>query len=148
MRRSHMDPLQLVRLLPLMSRSEGRRDVAVALIDGPVALDHPDLVHSSITTTSDEIRGRCSTAGSVACEHGTFVAGLLAARRGSRAPAICPGCTFILRPIFTDSPTGSNMPRATPEELRTAIIDAVNAGAKVINLSAAMAQPSSRDEQA
>ena len=38
-----MGPLDLVRLTPLMSRSKGRRDVKVTLIDGPVALGHPDL---------------------------------------------------------------------------------------------------------
>ena len=34
------------------------------------------------------------------------------------------------------------MPSATPEELATAILDCMNAGARVINLSLALAQPS------
>ena len=38
------------------------------------------------------------------------------------------------------------MPSATPEELATAITDAIGAGAKVINLSAALTNPSSRGE--
>ncbi len=40
------------------------------------------------------------------------------------------------------------MPSATPEELATAIIDCVNAGVRVINLSLAVAQPSMQGEQA
>ena len=43
-----MDPLAMVRLPLLMSRSQGRRELAVALIDGPVALNHPDLAQSRI----------------------------------------------------------------------------------------------------
>ena len=99
-----MDLLELVRLSPLMSRSQGRRDIAVALIDGPVALDHPDLAQATIKEIPADIGGSCSRLESVACMHGTFVAGMLVARRGSPAPAICPGCTLILRPIFPRTP--------------------------------------------
>ena len=143
-----MDPLQLVRLPQLMSRTEGRRELAVALIDGPVALDLPDLSQSTIKEIPAEARGSCSRLDSLACMHGTFVAGMLAARRGSPAPAICPGCTLLLRPIFPENSNGNGqMPSATPEELATAITDAIGAGANVINLSAALAQPSSRGER-
>jgi len=131
-----------------MSRTQGRRDVAVALIDGPVALDHPDLIHSRIEEIPAHVRGACSRVRSVACMHGTFVAGVLAARRGSQAPALCPGCTLMLRPIFMENPDGSgDAPSATPEDLATAIIDAIGARAKIINLSAALAQPSTRGER-
>lgn len=142
-----MDPLQLVRLAALMSRGEGRREVAVALIDGPVALDHPDLSQSTLKEIPGAVRGSCSRLESVACMHGTFVAGMLVARRGSQAPAICPGCTLILRPIFPETTKDNHpMPSASPEELATAITEAIGAGAKVINLSAALTNPSSRGE--
>lgn len=39
------------------------------------------------------------------------------------------------------------MPSATPEELAAAIIDCIDAGAHVINLSAALTQPSSKGER-
>lgn len=39
------------------------------------------------------------------------------------------------------------MPSATPEELAAAIIETIDAGAHVINLSAALAQPSSKGER-
>jgi subtilisin family serine protease len=39
------------------------------------------------------------------------------------------------------------MPSATPDELAEAIIDCINAGARVINLSAALAQPSTKGER-
>lgn len=143
-----MDPLQLVRLPPLMSRSQGRRGLSVALIDGPVVRDHPDLAQSIIKEIPAQVRGTCSRHESVACSHGTFVAGILVARRESEAPAICPGCTLILRPIFAEDTNGNGeMPSATPEELASAISDVIRSGANVINLSAALAQPSSRGER-
>lgn len=143
-----MDPLQLVRLRPLMSRSQGRRELAVALIDGPVVLSHPDLSQSTIKELPAALGGSCSRLQSVACMHGTFVAGMLVARRESSAPAICPGCTLIVRPIFPEGANGNGqLPSATPEELASAITDVIGAGAKVINLSAALAQPSPRGER-
>jgi subtilisin family serine protease len=143
-----MDALQLVRLPPLMSRSRGRPELAVALIDGPVVLDHPDLSRSTIKEISPDARGSCSNPEGLACTHGTFVAGILVARRESFAPAICPGCTLILRPIFAEGTNGNGqMPSATPEELAAAITDAIRAGANVINLSAALTQPSPRGER-
>lgn len=143
-----MDPLQLVRLPTLMSRSQGRRELAVALIDGPVFLDHPDLAESIIKEIPASVRSSCSRPQSVACTHGTFVAGILVARRASSAPAICPGCTLLLRPIFAEGTNGNTgMPSSTPEELASAIADAIGAGANVINLSAALAQPTSKGEQ-
>jgi subtilisin family serine protease len=79
--------------------------------------------------------------------HGTFVAGILSARRGGDAPAICPNCTLLVRPIFIESTSSSGqIPSAKPKELAGAIIDTIDAGARVINLSAALAQPSTKGE--
>ena len=81
-------------------------------------------------------------ASSIACQHGTFVAGILIARRGSSAPAICPDCTLLVRPIFPEKTANSDgMPAATPLELAAAIQEMVEAGARIINLSAALVQP-------
>ncbi len=143
-----MNPLDLVQLTPLMQLTSGRVETVIALIDGPVITSHPDLSSTNIREISGKQTGTCAQANSVACMHGTFVAGILSARRGSSAPAICPNCTLLIRPIFaeTSAPKGQ-MPSATPEELATAIMDCVNADAHVINLSAALALPSSAGEQ-
>jgi len=73
------------------------------------------------------------------------VAGILVARRGSAAPAICPGCTLLTRPIFSES-VDDLMPTATPEVLAEAVRDSVRAGARVINLSVALVHPSPNGE--
>lgn len=126
-----------------MERTVGRPEVAIGLIDGPVAINHPDLAGANIREIPGTLVGSCSQAGSVACIHGTFVAGILCAKRGSAAPAICPNATLLLRPIFSETRSADGqLPNSTPEELATAIIESIGAGARVINLSAALAQPS------
>lgn len=76
-----LDPLDLVKLAPLMRITSGRTETRVALIDGPL----------------------------------------------------------IVRPIFPETTSAnSQMPSATPEELASAIIECIEAGAHVINLSAAL----------
>jgi subtilisin family serine protease len=149
--RSHANgsvtPLELIKLRALMALSSGSREVAVALMDGPVATSHPDLAGASIRDVAGGQPGTCTQLQSSACAHGTFVAGMLAARRGSTAPAICPDCTLLLRPIFRESASSGHMPAATPEELAQAIVEFVDPGARVLNLSAATGEPSTKVER-
>ncbi len=143
-----MNPLGLVKLSALMERTSGRPEIVIGLIDGPVATNHPDLADGNIREIPGNITGSCAQASSNACEHGTFVAGILSARRGSVTPAICPKCTLLLRPIFKEEVSSeTKIPTASPEELTEAIFDMVNAGAMVINLSSALTQQSSRSER-
>ena len=138
-----MKPLDLVKLTTLMERSSGSPEVIVGLIDGPVAVNHPDLATVHIREIPGKMRGACSQPGSAACMHGTFMAGILFAKRSHLAPAICPNCTLLTRPIFAEATSKNGQtPSATPEELAMAIVETTDAGARVINLSAALAQPS------
>jgi subtilisin family serine protease len=140
------NPLELVNLWPLMELSKGRAETIIGLIDGPVAIGHPGLQQTSIREIPGKLAGTCATAQSFACIHGTLVAGILGAQRGSAAPAIAPDCTLLIRPIFGDlSAFSGEMPSATPTELAEAITDCVSHGAQVINLSAALSRPTARD---
>jgi subtilisin family serine protease len=130
-----------------MERTTGTPDVKIGLIDGPVVMNHPDLSSERVSEIPGSVSGACARASSTACLHGTFVAGILCAKRNSSAPAICPGCTLLVRPIFAEAAgTNSAMPSATPGELAQAILDCVNAGARVLNVSAALVQPSLKSE--
>jgi subtilisin family serine protease len=130
-----------------MELSSGRAETTIALIDGPVATDHKDLSKATIREVPGRLGGTCARANSAACMHGTFVAGILSARRGSEAPSISPDCTLLVRPIFAEMAAGNrDMPSATPEELAAAITDCIEAGAHLINLSAALARPSPKSE--
>jgi len=142
-----MSPLDLVRLTPLIDRNSGRAEVRIGLIDGPVAMNHPELDGRHVRQIEGRPAAACSRTNSLACLHGTFVAGILAARRGSGAPAICPDCTLLVRPIFSEDTADGGMPSAKPEELARAIHDCVDQGARVLNISAAIGQPSINAER-
>jgi subtilisin family serine protease len=137
----------LIRLSPLMALTAGSADIRVALLDGPVAVGHPALAPAHIEAVAGQATG-CAQPESSACAHGTFVAGILAARRGSLAPAVCPDCTLLVRPIFRESADAGGMPTTVMAELAQAIVDCVSAGACVINISAAPGTPSTRTERA
>jgi subtilisin family serine protease len=130
-----MSLLGSVGLPPLMERSRGSPSIVVGLIDGPVASSHADLADGNIRAVPGTL-GACATSDSLACLHGTFVAGILCGRRGSPAPSICPDCTLLIRPIFAESGFASGvMPTATAGDLAAAILDCIEAGASVLNLS-------------
>jgi subtilisin family serine protease len=142
-----MSPLELVKVNHLMQQTSGRPEIKIGLIDGPVAVENPDLNSVMIQNIHGRSAGRCTRAESDACIHGTFVAGILSARRTSCAPAICPKCTLLVRPIFSEKASATGEPlSATSRELATAIVDCVPAGARVINLSLALIQSSTRGE--
>jgi len=144
-----MTPLDLVRLTPLIDRTRGRPELTIGLIDGPVVMDHPELANQHVREIPGNGSAACTQANSAACLHGTFVAGILSAKRGSSAPAICPNCTLLVRPIFAETNVANGeMPSAMPEELAQAILDCIDAGARVLNVSAALAQPSIKNERA
>jgi subtilisin family serine protease len=143
-----MGILDSIRLTWLMELTSGRPEIVVGLIDGPVVGDHPDLASDRLREVRGKFKSACSRLDSAACQHGTFVAGILSAKRSSSAPAICPDCTLLVRSIFSETtPANGDMPSAKPEELAGAIIDCIDAGAHVVNISAAIAQPSTKSER-
>ncbi|MBC7936278.1 MAG: S8 family serine peptidase [Rhizobacter sp.] len=143
-----MESIQLISLPALMERTDGSAAIKIGLIDGPVSIDHKDLSKENIISIVGRAAGSCSKADSIACNHGTFIAGILKGNRNSAAAAICPGCTLLIRPVFAEHRFNQEaIPATSPSELATAIIDCVNNGAHIINLSLALANPASRPEK-
>lgn len=140
--------LELVNLLPLMQITQGASEIAIGLIDGPVARNSKVFSTNRVRTITGDSAPDCSQASSAACTHGTFVAAILGAKRESPAPAICPGCRLLVRPVFLESDSDRfGLPKASPQELARAIVECVDAGARMINLSLALARPSTRVER-
>jgi subtilisin family serine protease len=127
-----------------MERTSGTPEVKVALLDGPVVATHPHLATGNLVEISGGSDAFCSRTESAVCGHGTFVAGILAGVRGSEAPSISPGCTLLVRPIFREEAEGQ-FTSATTSEVALAVHDCIEAGANVVNLSAAFAEPSIRE---
>jgi subtilisin family serine protease len=143
-----MKPLDVVNLTPLMERVSGKPQIRIGLIDGPVALTHPELARDAPREVLGRSRRSCAQVDSTACLHGTFIAGILSAKRGSGAPAICPSCTLLIRPIFSEvNVDNRQLPGATPADLAAAIGECVEAGAHVINLSLALTPLSMKGER-
>lgn len=127
--------LELVQLNPLLATTEGRSEIVIGLIDGQVESSHPDLLGANLQTIATSGLG-CEASHSLACFHGTFIAGILVAKRGSQAPAICPGCQLLIRPIFCEvTSQRPSCPEVNPTELAQAIRETIAAGANIINLS-------------
>jgi len=142
-----MKCLELIKITSLMSQTKGNSEIKIGLIDGNVLIHHPDFDGSNLRDLNNN-SVKCRTIDSSSCIHGTFVAGILAANRNSLAPAICPECTLLIRPIFFEN-TGENefSPSSTPGELSAAIIECINSGARIINLSLALAYNSIKKEK-
>jgi subtilisin family serine protease len=135
-----MDPLEQTKLRSLMTTSSGLPEVVIGIIDGPVDFSHPDFEDCNIRTVRGSQYTACKSVSSIACIHGTFIAGVLSGKRERHSPSICPNCNIIIYPIFTDDSDNNNnntffIPSSTPKELARAIVETVNAGAKIINLS-------------
>jgi subtilisin family serine protease len=143
-----MDPLNQTGLPSLMNISSGDPNIVIGIIDGPVDLNHIAFQDSNIKTVRDSQVSACKNATSIACSHGTFIAGILCAKRGFSAPAICPNCKFIFNPIFKEEANNTNnknmmiVPSVTPEALANAIIETIDAGAQIINLSLGLSSSS------
>jgi subtilisin family serine protease len=138
--------LRLVRLRTLMQSSVGAPTIAIGLLDGPVALDHPDLTVENVRMLPGLTDATCVKRESVACTHGTYVAGILRAKRDSLVPGICPGCTLLVRSIFSETAKVSanrEVPNATVTELAAALREVIEAGARVVNLSAGLTEAAS-----
>ena len=130
-----LSPLQLVGMSSLLTATSGSKEIVIGMIDGPVASSHPDLQGANLRTLSSA-QAACRVTDSLACQHGTFIAGILSAQRDSQAPAICPGCPLLVRPIFCEvNAPGQYCPEVTPSDLASAITEVVQAGAKLVNLS-------------
>jgi len=123
-----------------MEETTGRPEIVIGIIDGPVDSSHPDLQGVTLSDVSAGARGStCRISDSAACQHGTFVAGILGAQRGSSAPAISPSCSFIIRPIFSEVLSAQVYPEVSPAELASAVVDTVDAGARIVNMSLGLA---------
>lgn len=109
--------------------------VCVAILDGPVDLQHPSLKGARLTMSRTAGRG-CQGRG--ACLHGTHVASLIFAQHGEGPlRGVAPRCRGIVIPVFSDEPNreGAVLP-CSQTDLARAIEAAVGYGARVINISA------------
>ncbi|MEO8350886.1 MAG: S8 family serine peptidase [Chthoniobacteraceae bacterium] len=116
----------------LRALSTGHPKVRIALLDGPVARDHPCLEMAHLV---EEKHRTFSEPSAGATAHATCLASMLLGR-DERVLGLCPDCTLISiaivdRPFFE----GKLCPNAAARRICEAIVRAVNLEASVIQMS-------------
>ena len=120
---------RVVGLEQLRTLANGGAGVTIAVIDGPVDLDHPVFEGADLRMASGATRWPARPGNRLA-EHGTMVASILFGQPGSAVEGICPRASGVVVPVY-DISTG----RAPQLEIARAIELAIDEGANIINFS-------------
>lgn len=125
---SNLPPL--TGLSELMRRTNyGNQDICIAVLDGPVDLNHKCFEGANIERLTSLVKEEASSDGSMSV-HGTHVSSIIFGQPSSEVIGIAPRCKGITVPIFSDERL-----RVSQLDLARAIEQAVSAGANVINIS-------------
>ncbi len=116
----------------IMEQTEGDANICIAVLDGPVDLNHPCFDKAKITQLETLVSG--VTEDGPSAHHGTHVASLIFGQHDSPIHGISPGCRGLIIPVFADGPDDSITP-CSQIDLAHAITQAVEQGAHVINIS-------------
>ena len=126
--RHYLDSL-LPGLAALQGETLGDPAIRVAVLDGPVALDHQCFEGANLTRF-DTLVADAAGSGPMSA-HGTHIASIIFGQPGSTVHGIAPRCQGLVLPVFQDG----QMARLSQLDLARAIEQAVQEGAHVINVS-------------
>lgn len=129
----------------LWQQTLGDPAVCVAVLDGPVDLNHPCFAGADLQIVSSP-GAAAPQPGGLASLHGTHVASLLFGRHGSSVQGLCPGCRGVIIPVFSEDGDGGIVP-CSQLDLARAVTRAVSAGANIINISGGEPEPSGQAER-
>ena len=130
-------------LTKLWRDTQGDPRIRIALLDGPVDLDHACFAGRRISRlpTLAEAAGDDSPA----CRHGTHVASLIFGGHDSAVTGVAPGCTGLALAVFSSGSDTTPAP-CSQLDLARAILQAVEAGAHIINISGGQLTTSGESE--
>lgn len=113
----------------LRALARGGEGITIAVIDGPVDLEHPALAGADIRVAEGATRWPARIGNKMA-EHGTMVASIIFGQPGSGVEGIAPRARGLVVPVY-DIDTG----KAPQLEIARAIELAIKEGADIINFS-------------
>lgn len=116
----------------LWRRTLGDPRIPVAILDGPVDRTHPSLVAATLSEI-ETVVPRAASRG-LACRHGTHVASIIFGQHNSPVKGIAPRSRGLIAPVFADGAGGQVVP-CSQIDLARAILQAIQAGCRVINIS-------------
>jgi subtilisin family serine protease len=123
----------------LWQETLGDPDICVAILDGPVDLAHTSLQGANLRQLETLVPGDVDRG--PACRHGTHVASVIFGRHDGPVPGIAPSCRGVIVPVFES--VGAYTFRACSQvDLARALGQAVQHGARVINVSGGQFSPS------
>ncbi|MEM8638244.1 MAG: PatA/PatG family cyanobactin maturation protease [Cyanobacteria bacterium P01_G01_bin.54] len=112
-----------------LAHLQSENAVCIAVLDGPVALEHPCFAGADLTSLPTLVPDAARPDGAMS-SHGTHVASIIFGQPESEVPGIAPQCRGLAIPIFADDRQST-----TQLDMARAIEQAANAGAHIINIS-------------
>lgn len=125
------------------SEESGCLDVIIAILDGPIDLDHPCFFGANIDVPYDS--GLVPLRRCAATAHGTHVASIIFGQPGSPVVGIAPRCKGISLPIFAAGADGKLS--SSQVDLARAILLSLEHRARIINISGGQLDFSEEPEQ-
>ncbi|MCW5693871.1 MAG: PatA/PatG family cyanobactin maturation protease [Pseudolabrys sp.] len=114
------------------AETRGDPGIRIAILDGPVDLAQPCFAGARISTLPT--LAAATVDDSPACRHGTHVASLIFGQHGGPVIGVAPNCTGLALAVFS-SGTDTTPAPCSQLDLARAILQAVESGAHIINIS-------------
>jgi len=133
------DVTTITGLPELWAETLGDPRICIAILDSPVDVTHPSLAGANLTQIETLVS--CEADSGIGAEHGTHVASVIFGRHDGPVKGIAPQCRGLIAPIFKDVISGSPVP-CSQVDLARALLQAVQAGANIINVSGGQFTPS------
>lgn len=124
--------VDIEQLLPgidkLWEHTKGDRDIRIAILDGPVNLNHETLKDADITSLDPPENKKIRSA------HGTFVSSLIFGQHSGAIKGVAPNCSGMVKSIYYEEQNGQ-LRSSSQTDIETGIRKALEHGADIINIS-------------
>ncbi len=125
-------PIDIEHLLPgidhLWEYTKGDQDIHIAILDGPVNLDHESLKNANIISLDPPETRKIRSA------HGTFVSSLIFGQHPGAIKGIAPNCSGLVKSIYYEEQNGQ-LRSSSQTDIEQGIRMALEKGADIINIS-------------
>ena len=116
----------------LWEETLGDPSVCIAILDGPVDLQHPSLSNANLNLVDTLVDPTCDNGPS--CQHGTQISSCIFGDHSGPVKGIAPNCRGIILPIYSSDPVDRRL-HCSQVDLARAILRSLEEGANVINIS-------------
>lgn len=129
---------RLLNLSAIWALTRGHPSIRIAVLDGPVDQSHPCFQGANLVEHRTLAQGGAEPG--PASHHGTHVASILFGQHDSPVRGVAPACSGLVLPVFADGPKNSPL-LCSQLDLARAILQAVDLGAHLINISGGQLTP-------